>query len=181
VTAFAPPRTLCLSTALRFGPAFTGLTLLRSHLTCGGPIALSSFPPQGWLTAMTRRCNPHTSLRVRQTNFVPLALSIHMQQPANIGLRHWELAHPLHMPYDTSLSFARITHLWLLPHIPSRALFSEYSRLIEPWSPTAMHLPPRCWVPFARVPGLDSHLLFVCHAEHTPLPTPAYSTEAKLI
>jgi hypothetical protein len=40
--------------------------------------------------------------------------------------------------------------------------------LLKPWCPTAMHLPLRCWVPSAEAPGLDFHLLFVSHAEHTP-------------
>ena len=55
---------------------------------------------------------------------------IRMQLTADLGFRHWKLAHPLHTPYSASLTFNTFTHLWLLPHIPSRAS----QRLASLWS-----------------------------------------------
>jgi len=54
---------------------------------------------------------------------------LRVQLPADLGFRHRELAHPLHTPYGASLAFNTFTHLWLLPHTPSRA----FQRLASLW------------------------------------------------
>ena len=64
---------------------------------------------------------PHRSHWVSSTDFVIRSSPIHMHIPTDFGFRHCELTHPAHMPYGASLSFARLTHLRLLPHTPSRA------------------------------------------------------------
>ena len=95
-----------------------------------GPSSFRSLVLQASFPWLALRAQPHRSLRVSSTNFVPPPSPIRMQLPANIGFRHWQLAHPLHTPYGASLSFVRFTHLRLLPHSPSRAS----QRLASLWS-----------------------------------------------
>ena len=112
--------------------AWQGLSeqALFGCLTSVGPSSFRSLVLQASLSWLAPRAQPHRYLRVSSTNFVPPPSPIRMQLPANIGFRHWQLAHPLHTPYGASLSFVRFTHLRLLPHSPSRAS----QRLASLWS-----------------------------------------------
>ena len=133
LSAVSNPSSSCIdirSTAAAFAPPILSVRVgTRFRWPCATlqlsdfcwAFVLRSFVLQASFPLVAVWAQPNRSLRVRTTNFVTLSLPIRVQHPANIGFRHWRLAHPLHAPYGTSLSFARFTHLRLLPHTPSRA------------------------------------------------------------
>lgn len=164
-TAFAPPRALCRLGCDWLSPAFL---LLRSCLTSVGPVAFRSFvlrvsfaPP--WYE------QPNRSLRVRLNK-----LRAHVVATTHAGSGRFRIS-PLGAGSSPAHALRRFTFVQHV-HAPMASTAHPLAGLpafgfplVRSWCPTAMHLPLRCWVPSAEAPGLDFHLLFVSHAEHTPI------------
>jgi hypothetical protein len=141
--------------------------LLCGCLTSVGPVAFRSFVLRVSFAPPWHE-QPNRSLRVR-----PNKLRAHVVANTHAASDRFRIS-PLGAGSSAAHALRRFT---CVQHVhapmastahPLTGLAAFDIPLLKLWYPTAMHLPLQCWVPSAEAPGLDFHLLFVSHAEHTP-------------